>query len=53
MKGKRNNPLWICDKLEELLEEYKRKAQSVYGVDYEIYTDIIDDLEKLLYENAN
>ena len=53
MERKRNNSLWVCDKLEELLEEYKRKADSAYGVDYEIYSDIIDDLEELLYENGN
>ena len=41
------------NQINEQLEEYKRKAESAYGVDYEIYSDIIDDLEELLYENAN
>lgn len=50
MDRKRNNPSWCCDKIEELIEEYKRKADNNYGVEYEIYTEIVNELEEILYE---
>lgn len=47
---KMNNPSWCCEKIQELIEEYQRKADSTYGVEHEVYIDIIDDLEEILYE---
>lgn len=45
-----NNPSWCCEKIQELIKEYQNKADSTYGVDHEVYIDIIDDLEEILYE---
>lgn len=50
MNGKRNNPSWCCDRIEELIEEYEKKADNSYGIEYEIYTEIVDELKEILYE---
>lgn len=46
---KMNNPSWCCDKIQELIEEYKKKADRIYGVEGEIYSEIVDKLEEILY----
>lgn len=54
MERKRNNSLWVCDRLEELIEEYKSKANITYDAEYEIYSEIVDQLEEILYgENVD
>lgn len=50
MNRKMNNPSWCGGKIPKLIEEYKRKADSTYGVEHEVYVDIIEDLEEILYE---
>ncbi len=59
MNGKRNNPSWCCDKLEELIEEYKDRQNTLdkYGYSLEAKVAIrneletvISDLERILYE---
>lgn len=47
---KMNNPSWCCEKIQELIKEYKNKEENLYGVEHEIYSDIVDDLEEILYE---
>ena len=53
MNGKRNNPSWCCDRIEELIEEYEKKADNSYGIEHEIYTEIVDELKEILYEQIN
>lgn len=52
MDGKRNNPSWCCDKIEELIEEYEKKSRDTYDSEgaYLIYEQIIEDLKRILYE---
>ena len=51
MGQKRNNPSWCCDKIEELLLEYKNRQRDSHDpTEYETYKEIIEDLEKILYE---
>lgn len=50
MDRKMNNPSWCCEKIQELIEEYKNKAENLYGVEHEIYSDIVDELEEILHE---
>ena len=50
MDRKMNNPSWCCEKIQELIEEYKQKADNTYDVEHEVYIDIIDDLEEILNE---
>lgn len=52
MDRKRNNPSWCCDKIEELLLEYKNKQRDSHDdpAEYETYKEVIEDLEKILYE---
>ncbi len=59
MNGKRNNSSWCCDKLEELIEEYKDRQNTLdkYGYSLEAKVAIrneletvISDLERILYE---
>lgn len=47
---KMNNPSWCCEKIQELIEVYKNKEENLYGVEHEIYSDVADDLEEILYE---
>lgn len=48
---KMNNPSWCCDKIEELLQEYKNKQEDSHDpAEYETYKEVIKDLEKILYE---
>lgn len=50
MERKRNNSQWICDSIEELLEEYKRRCDNTY--DYAVldtYRTVIEELEIILY----
>lgn len=55
MERKRNNSSWVCDRLEELIKEYKedqKKAWYEYDDNgaYFTYDRIIYDLEQILYE---
>ena len=46
----RNNSSWICDRLEELLEEYKKDKENTYDDGtFWTYDKVIDDLESILY----
>lgn len=47
----RNNASWCCDRIEELIEEYKQRRDSTYDSEgeYLIYDKIIEDLEEILY----
>lgn len=47
---KMNNPSWCCEKIQELIKKYQNKADNTYSVEHEVYIDIIDDLEEILYE---
>lgn len=50
MERKRNNSQWICDSIEELIEEYKRRAEQTYDqTEYLIYSKVIEELEIILY----
>ena len=50
MERNRNNSSWICDRLEELLEEYKKIKEDTYDAGtYHAYDKVIDDLESILY----
>ena len=50
MNRKMNNPSWCCDKIEELLQEYKNKQEDSHDpAEYETYKEVIEDLEKILY----
>lgn len=48
---KRNNASWCCDKIEELLEEYKQRRDNNYDSEgeYLIYDKVIEELEEILY----
>ncbi len=59
MDGKRNNPSWCCDKIEELIEEYKDRQNTLDKYGYSLDTKVairneletvISDLERILYE---
>ena len=59
MKGKRNNPSWCCDKIEELIQEYKFRQNTLdkyrYSLDFKVairneLETVISDLERILYE---
>ena len=51
MDRKMNNPSWCCDKIEELLVEYKKKLVDSHDpAEYETYKEVIEDLERILYE---
>ncbi len=59
MNGRRNNPSWCCDKLEELIEEYKDRQNTLDKYGYSLDTKVairneletvISDLEIILYE---
>lgn len=48
---KMNNPSWCCEKIEELLQEYKNKQEDSHdSAEYETYKEVIEDIEKILYE---
>lgn len=50
MEKKRNNSQWICDSIEELIEEYERRCDDTY--DYAVlstYRTVIEELEIILY----
>lgn len=50
MERKRNNSQWICDSIEELIEEYERRCDATY--DYAVlstYQTVIEELEVILY----
>lgn len=50
MERKRNNSQWICDGIEELIEEYERRAEQTYDqVEYLTYSKVIEELEAILY----
>lgn len=48
MDRKMNNPSWCCEKIQELIEEYKNKAENLYGVEHEIYSDIVGNYHKII-----
>lgn len=47
---KMNNTSWCCEKIQELIELYKNKEENLYGVEHEIYSDVVYDLEEILYD---
>lgn len=50
MERKRNNSQWICDSIEELIEEYELRAEKTYDqIEYLIYSKVIEELEAILY----
>jgi len=59
MNGKINNPFWCCDKIEELIQEYKCRQNTLDKYGYSLDTKVairneletvIGDLERILYE---
>ena len=50
---KRNNASWCCDKIEELLTDYKERRDKNYATDdeYKVYETVIGELEEILYGN--
>ena len=52
MSRKRNNSSWVCDRLEELMEEYEKAREDSYD-ESEIWTydKVLNDLESILYSN--
>lgn len=48
---KRNNASWCCDKIEELLKEYKRRRDATCDIEgeYYIYDKVVEELEEILY----
>lgn len=50
MDGKRNNPSWCCDQIEEKIKEYKISLQQSTNEDVrKCLETIIEDLENILY----
>lgn len=52
---KRNNASWCCDRIEELIEEYKKRSYESYDIDSErtakVYRRVAKELEEILYGN--
>ena len=49
---KRNNASWCCDRIEELLEEYKEIRDRNLDIEdrtYSAYKSVIEELEEILY----
>ncbi len=47
----RNNSSWVCDRLEELIEEYEKEKADTYDEGtYWTYDRVLDDLKSILYE---
>jgi hypothetical protein len=50
MERKRNNSQWVCDGIEELIEEYERRCEDTYDqTEFLIYRKVIEELEIILY----
>lgn len=46
-----NNPSKCCEQIEKLIKEYKEKMESTYDYAvYETFDNVIEDLEKILYD---
>ena len=55
MERKRNDSSWVCDRLEELIEKYKKDQEDAwYDYDdnsvYFTYEKIIFDLAQILFK---
>lgn len=50
---KRNNASWCCDRIEELIEWYKKRRDESYDIEGEcrVYDKVIEELEEILYGN--
>lgn len=50
MDGKRNNPVWCCDQIEEKIKDYKISLAEIKEEEVKRQLEIvIDDLETILY----
>ena len=50
MYGKLNNPSWCCDRIQEKIEEYKRKIWQTSNIEVkQELANIVKDLEDILY----
>lgn len=50
MNKERNNSSWCCDKIEELIKDYKISIQETDNQDVKRQLEIVvDDLENILY----
>lgn len=49
----RNNSSWCCDRIEELIEDYKKRKDKCYDseIRQQAYEMIIEELEEILYCN--
>ncbi len=52
MDKKRNNPSWCCDKIEELIEQYKHKIFTLdtYGLELVAKIEVRKELEIVIYD---
>ncbi len=59
MNRKRNNHSWCCNKIEELIQKYKCKQNTLDKYGYSLDTKVVirneletvlNDLERILYE---
>lgn len=52
MGRKRNNSQWVCDRLEELMEEYEKAREDTYDDGtFWTYDKVLNDLESILYSD--
>lgn len=52
MGRKRNNSAWVCDRLEELMEEYEKAREDTYDDGtFWTYDKVLNDLESILYSD--
>ena len=52
MERSRNNSQWVCDRLEELIQEYEQKKATTYDNGaYWTYDEVIKDLKSILYRD--
>ena len=51
MGDKRNNSSWVCDRLEELIEEWENRCEDTYDTtEYLTYCKVIEEIQSILYE---
>lgn len=50
MDKKRNNALWCCNRIEDLIKEYDRRVSDTDSEDVKsTYIKVIEELEQILY----